>query len=124
MNLFINYGIKLGASLAPQLQTRTRTGYTFTSCAWNYVTFFCQGPSSYPPCVPGSSNWLVDCYPHDPNVDPCDNTGQVCYAYQPSGFNSCDFTGWSAWTNTTSCTPATPGCSNNVVQRECRTIFI
>jgi hypothetical protein len=34
----------------------------------------------------------------------------------------CDFGAWTDWTEVQSCTPATPSCSNNTVQRECRII--
>lgn len=40
----------------------------------------------------------------------------VCNNYSGT---SCSFSAWSGWSEVSSCTSSTPGCSNGAVQREC-----
>jgi hypothetical protein len=40
----------------------------------------------------------------------------VCNNYSGT---TCNFSSWSGWSQTTSCTESKPGCSNGVTQREC-----
>lgn len=37
---------------------------------------------------------------------------------------SCNWSGYTGWSNTSSCSTSSPGCSNGAVQRQCRTVTL
>lgn len=136
-----------------QVQQRTRTGsvttttvvtgsYRVQSC---YQSGFSNNYGSYSACAANCSQW--GCQSADPYacanqfrrcVDQsqttsvtCDGSGQYttwqCYWYSQDTYStttSCNFSGWSAWSNVSSCSPTSPGCSNGAVQRECQTLTL
>lgn len=127
-----------------QLQTRTRSGSQSCSSTLQYT---------YPCCCGGERNWgvasdcpvdywnarLGQCPGSSDNSMP--NSYQYCWDISSTGFycirrscwvtgvystscGSCTWGSYTAWTNTTSCSVSSPGCSNGAVQRQCQTITV
>jgi len=123
MNLFTNFGIRAQRGLSQQIQTRTRTGYNYQVCDWN-CNCSC-GPicySAYPSC--GSGQEQVTC---SLGGWPCTSSYSTWYAYcrcDSYYYTSCSWTGYSAWSNVSSCTTTSPSCSQGALQRQCQTILI
>jgi hypothetical protein len=141
LGLFFQFGIRMQGGPAflkrtrtafGQLQTRTRTVTgTFTcNCGWSCnvqcgggpCTTFCSGGnSSYgsSTCGPGNQNeirlvcgqnWWEVCGYAD-----C-GSGQWYCSYQICNCSTCtSYSDWSAWSNTSSCTPS--------ATRQCQTVY-
>jgi hypothetical protein len=141
-SIFVTYGLKSGGGPSFLRRTRTAFGQPETrtrSCVGtpqNYQLIqgghrACHSQTPYAmcgsSCTPGSS--ASGCIVYYRSL----GGHGTCPFQQPWGiFNtSCSPTStsfaygsFSGWSNTSSCTPASPTCnSNGVINRECRTIY-
>jgi hypothetical protein len=100
-----------------QVQYRTSTGYFYETCSWTafYNDCSCCCTPSSPACVQDA--WRTD----------CTYQGGGCGAFRVQTYYAsinyaCGWQNYSNWINTTSCTPVTPTCNQNVTRTECQTV--
>jgi hypothetical protein len=108
-----------------QLQTRTRTGTTGTSCYYNASrTFYSNADQSWGGASCTAYSWYYSCYVESWGCT-IRNGQEYCPTFNCTEwarvtFSTCSFNAWTGWSNTSSCTPASPGCPST--QIECQTL--
>jgi hypothetical protein len=109
MQLYISLGIRNAAG--GQLQEKVFTGQNV--CNWNFIGTSCTSNCFTNGCSTRCINcrFSFACSEAEPNE--CDYF---------TGSTVCQFALTKDWTNVSSCTPSSPGCSSGAVRRECRTI--
>jgi hypothetical protein len=110
MQLYISLGIRNAAG--GQLQERVFTGQNV--CNWVYYGETCIGSCFQSGC----STRCINCRPRAY----CSNPDEPNACDYFTGSTVCQFALTKDWTNVSSCTPSSPGCSSGAVRRECRTI--
>ncbi len=84
------------------------TTFTYNECVTSETGFYYSGS-----CSSFDETWRCDSN-YQLLARQCTNTTST----------SCDWSGWSGYSNTGSCSTTYPGCSNGAVQRECRTVTL
>jgi hypothetical protein len=145
LGLFFQFGIRMQGGPAflkrtrtpfGQLQTRLRSGSTFTGCYWAYAgtmeAVFGYNDFEFAGAYCSEIHLVYDCNsPYIPagSYRSCSSSVYCdtarCYytnvGYQKISYVGCNWGAFSAWTNTSSCTP-TSTCGSNG-NRQCQTIY-
>jgi len=147
-SIFVTYGLKSGGG-APflrrtrnafgQLQSRTRTGATSsqrqtrtrtcscstsTSRVWNATAFIGCGATPYDYCFTSCPSTSSFSYCKEDFIPACGGEGIYDARCENVTSSSCNWGGYSGWSNVSSCTTSSPGCTNGALQRQCQTVSV